>query len=115
MKNFMLFIREDLEQLASKSEDELEKEIQMMTAWVEELSKTGNFVSGEPLEADVRLARADEIVHAGPFMELKEGISGYLVVAAENIDQAGSLAHGCPLLGTTVKSIEVRPIMNFQQ
>jgi hypothetical protein len=114
MKKYMLFIREDLEQLGSRTEEELQNEIQVMTKWVEELSKTGNYISGEPLEAEIRVAKADEIIHTGPSIELKEGISGYMVIAAENIDQASALAQGCPLLGTTVKSIEVRPIFNFQ-
>jgi hypothetical protein len=95
MKHYMLFIREDLDKLKTTSEEDQQKEIGLMMKWVEDLSTTGNFVSGEPLEPEVRLARENEIVHSGPFIELKEGVSGYMVIAAENIDQAAEFAQGC--------------------
>lgn len=106
----MLFIREDLEKLKAMPETQSQEEIARMMEWVEELSRSGNFVSGEPLETEIRVAKADTILHSGPFVETTEGLSGYLVVNAETIDQAAELAQGCPLLGTTIKSIEVRPI-----
>ena len=113
MKQYMLFIREDLEKLKTVSQEDQEREIQVMMKWVEELSSTGNFVSGEPLESEVRVARSAEIAHSGPFAETHEGVSGYMVINAENIDQAAELAQGCPLLGQSIKSIEVRPILKF--
>ena len=109
----MLFFREDLERLRTISQEEEQKEIQMMVQWVEELSRAGNFVSGEPLEPEGRLARPEGIVHNGPYMELKEGVSGFMIISAETIDQAAELAQACPCLGTSLKSVEVRPILKF--
>jgi hypothetical protein len=114
MKKYMLFIREDLNELSSKSQGELQREIELMTKWVEELSKTENFVSGEPLEPEVRVAKQDEILHAGPFLETREGVSGYMIISAEDIDHASALAQTCPVLGAGVKCIEVRPILDYQ-
>jgi hypothetical protein len=113
MKNYMLFIREDLNNLKNMTREQEQREIQLMVKWVEDLSKTGNFISGEPLEPETRLTRSNEVLHSGPFMELKEGVSGYMIITAETIDQAAELAQGCPLLGSTVKSIEVRPILKY--
>jgi hypothetical protein len=113
MKQYMLFIREDLEMMKKVSQADQEKEIQLMVKWVEELSKSGNFVSGEPLEPEMRLTRKDAILHSGPFMESKEVLSGYMIINAENIEQAAEIAQGCPLLGETVKSLEVRPVLKY--
>lgn len=113
MKHYMLFIREDLELLKQLTEEQNQEYIQSMLTWVEELSKTGNFVSGDPLEPEARLAKKEEILHDGAFIEVKEGISGYMIIMAENIEQASKLAQDCPLMGGVVRSIEVRPIMKF--
>lgn len=113
MKNYMLFIREDLEALKRMTEDELQEDIRIMVKWVEELSRAGNYVSGDPLEPDTRVARKEAILTDGSFIETKEALSGYIVISAENIDQAAHIAQGCPLLGRNVKSLEVRPILKF--
>lgn len=107
----MLFIREDINEMSKLTEEENQNYIEQMLRWVEELSKSGNFVSGEPLEPEIRLTRKNEILHDGPFIETKEAVSGYMIISAENIDQAAQLAQGCPLIGDVIKSIEVRPIM----
>jgi len=113
MKNFMLFLREDLNEIRSVSQEESQRQIEIMVRWVEELSKSGNFVSGEPLEPEIRIARKDEIMFDGPFIETKEGVSGYLIISASSMDQACEIAQGCPLIGSVVKSIEVRPILKY--
>lgn len=113
MKNYMLFIREDLEAVKNMTPEQLQEDINIMVKWVEDLSKGGYFVGGEPLEADIRVARKDEIVSDGPFIETKEAVSGYLVIQAESIEQASQIAAACPLLQYNVKSIEVRPILKY--
>jgi hypothetical protein len=113
MKKFMLFIREDVEASKQFSDEENQQYIQQMLTWVEALSKAGNFEKGDPLEPDLRISKHNEILHDGPFIESKEGISGYMIISADDIDAAAVLAQRCPLLGGVVKSIEVRPIMQY--
>ena len=46
----------------------------------------------------------------GAFVEIKELIGGYMVVAAENLDEAADIARGCPGLvgpGSGVEVIEI--------
>lgn len=113
MKHYMLFIREDLEAARDIPEAQLQAEIHVMVQWVESLSKGGHYVQGEPLETEVLIARKDSIVSDGPFIEAKEGVSGYMIIKAQTLEQAAAIAQGCPLMGQTVKSIEVRPILKF--
>ncbi len=109
----MLFIREDLAALQQMSEEQLQEEIQLMMQWGETLSKSGHYIQGDPLEPEVRVARKGAITSDGPFIEVKEGVSGYIILQAETLEQAAQLAQTCPLIGQTVKSIEVRPILKF--
>lgn len=46
----------------------------------------------------------------GPFVEVKELVGGYMIVAAANIDDAAAIARGCPGLvrpGSGVEVIEI--------
>jgi hypothetical protein len=113
MKQYMLFIREDLNAVKQMSEAQLQDDIQQMVRWVEELSRTGNYVSGDPLEPEIRLTRKDEIFSDGPYIETKEAVSGYMIIAAANLDQAAQIAQTCPMLGVNIQAIEVRPILKF--
>ena len=49
------------------------------------------------------------IVTDGPFVEIREILGGFIVVRAENLDEATTLAHGCPALNNG-GSVEIRPI-----
>jgi hypothetical protein len=51
------------------------------------------------------------VVSDGPFIEAKESISGYILITAENLDQAVSIAQGCPLIAIGIGVVEVRPIL----
>ncbi|MDB3906757.1 YciI family protein [Crocinitomicaceae bacterium] len=55
---------------------------------------------------------ADGSITDGPYAEVKEIIGGFIVVTAENIDEATELAKGCPGLSNGGK-VEVRDIMVF--
>lgn len=59
------------------------------------------------------MARKDKIISDGPFIETKEAVSGYMIISAENLEQAAQIAQSCPLVGVNVRSIEVRPILIY--
>ena len=47
----------------------------------------------------------------GPFVEVKELVGGYMIVAADSLDEAIAVARGCPGLvrpGSGVEVIEIR-------
>lgn len=106
----MLFIREELANVATQTEEELEMEIQEYVKWVEKLSESGNYLSGDPLEPDgVRLTQG-AVVSDGPFIESKEAVTGYILLQAESMEHAISLAKSCPVF-TQGGTLELRPIM----
>lgn len=113
MKHFMLFFREDLEAAKQLTEQQIQEDIERMVEWVESLSKSGNFVSGEPLENEIRMVNKETVISDGPYIETKEAVTGYMIISATNIDQATQIAQGCPLLSFNIKQVEVRPILKF--
>ncbi|HNP07816.1 MAG TPA: YciI family protein [Cyclobacteriaceae bacterium] len=113
MKKFMLLIREDLRLLEQMTQEQSEADIQKMVGWVEEITQSGNYVQGDPLENEMTLVTRDEIISDGPFIEAKEAISGFTIIKAESLKQASEIASTCPLVLTGQIKVEVRPILEF--
>ena len=111
MKKFLLLIREDLERLKNMTEAELQADIAKMTRWAEQLAESGNLLGGEPLEGDVRYVKQTHIATDGPFAESREGVSGYMIIQAETLDDAAALAATSPSVQDNEITIEVRPLM----
>lgn len=111
MKRFLLLIREDLAAQRRATSERFNANIQEMTRWVEELAESGNYIAGEPLATRGNYVRSEYVLSDGPFIEAKEAVSGYVLIQAENINQAAAIAQSCPevLKGRIV--IEVRPII----
>jgi hypothetical protein len=97
MNQFLIIVRGTDHSTASP--EKMQQRLAAFNEWVQKVLD-GRFVGGSPLEDfDARLLKSKkEILTDGPFMESKEMISGYLIINAENIDQATELTKECPLL-----------------
>jgi hypothetical protein len=114
MEKFLLLVREDLNLLKQFSQEERNLGIREMLTWVESLAESGNYTGGEPLFAAGKYVSRDKVLSDGPFIESKEGISGYILLQAENLEQAASIAQTCPLVLQDRMVLEVRPIMTLK-
>jgi hypothetical protein len=95
---------------AELSPEETQKHMQKWFAWVEELTKTGIYAGGDPLQPLGRqVTGKDKLVTDGPFIEAKEMVGGYFVVNAADLDAATVISKGCPIFEVDGK-LEVRPI-----
>jgi hypothetical protein len=110
METFMLIMREDLGKMGKMTDDERFSNIPMMLKWVDSLIESGNYIKGEPLLVKGRYVSKDQILSDGPFIEAREGISGYQIIRAENLEQAAAIAQTCPLVQRGLAVTEVRPI-----
>ncbi len=63
-----------------------------------------------PAPGSARTVRTDNIVTDGPYTEIKEFISGYIVVKAETIDEAVEMAKSNPIFRIG-GNIEVREVL----
>jgi len=105
----MLFLIQDIEEVDNMTPEELQKDIEDHTRWVEELAKKGQYKSGEPLLSDSRMVNASQIQSDGPYIESKEAISGYFIILADDIEAASKIAQTCPAVVAGSKML-VRPV-----
>ena len=115
MQKFMLIIKEDLAELQRSGDAERFNKMRIMMAWVESLHESVSYLGGEPLEIARKYVTKDRVVSDGPFIEAKEGITGYIMINAENLEQAAAIAQGCPLIQQDVMSMEVSAVLSTDQ
>jgi hypothetical protein len=110
MERFMLIVREDLERIGRLTPEERFGNSPSMVEWIRSLAESGNYIGGEPLAITGRYVTQNEVLSDGPFIEAKEGISGYDIILAENINQAVAIAQTCPMVMAGYAIREVRPV-----
>lgn len=116
MQRFLLIIRDDLTKLENMTNQErYSRCVEELLAWVKSLTDSGHHLQGEPLAIKGRLVRKDQIIADGPFIDAKEGVAGFQIILAENLDQAAEIALTCPLVKYEFSIIEVRPIDGLTQ
>jgi hypothetical protein len=111
MEKFLLLVREDLKRREKMSPAEFDHQTQLMSKWVESMAQAGNYLQADPLDHGGRYVGRDYVLSDGPFIEAKESISGFILITAENLEQAVSIAQNCPLIPIGVGVVEVRRIM----
>jgi hypothetical protein len=111
MEKFLLLIREDLVARAKMTPAQFNHNVQLMTRWVESMAKSGNYLEADALHNDGRYVSRDHVLSDGPFIEAKESISGFIIITAESLAQAASIAQTCPLIPDGTAVVEVRTIM----
>lgn len=110
---FLLFDDESWwDTLSDESFEAAMVEHQAFSAAVE--AAGAKILGGEALERSstatvVRRGAGDvpPVVTDGPFIETKEALGGYYIIEAKDLDQALTLAAGCPSA-----NVEVRPVMD---
>ena len=111
MEKFLLIVREDMQKLINRNKEQLNAAIREMSDWVEELAQSGNYVGGEPLMSVGRYVSRDHVLSDGPFIEAKEAVSGFIMIKAENLNQAVAIAQTCPRVIRNELILEVRPLL----
>jgi|SRR6185503_1710627 len=94
------------------SPEELQELMGRVTAWFEGLQQQGRVKAGQPLGPEGRTVsgRLGRGASDGPFVESKEAVGGYLLVWADNLDEAVAIAKSCPTVEHGI-TIEVRPVL----
>ena len=88
----------------------LQEHLQSWSVWIGEMAQQGHQPGGDPVQAGGRTIRGKaKVVTDGPYAELKDLVTGNLVIEAESLDAATKLALGCPIFAYD-GSVEVRPV-----
>ena len=111
MKEFLYLIRGGQDEMQNASPEYMQAHMEKWSKWMGGMAEKGLLVGGQPLEyAGKTLIDSGTKVIDRPLAEGKELIGGYLIVKAENLDEATILAKGCPGFEHDGTSIEVREI-----
>src|SRR5213082_1455144 len=94
------------------SQQELQAAMDKVMAWFEGLNQRGKTKAAHPLGAQGRIISGTngQLVVDGPFAESKEAVGGYLMLQADNLNEAVEIARSMPTLKYGI-SVEVRPIL----
>lgn len=111
MKEFMLIFRSE-EQVERPTPEQMQAQVKVWQDWIGGIAAQGKFVATNALGMQGKVVRANNVVTDGPYMEVKEMVGGYIIVKAENLEDAIRLSEGCPTLSYG-GSVEVRDVMVF--
>src|SRR5215510_2686905 len=111
MEKFMLIFQGGMH--ANESPEKMQENMGKWMAWIDKLSKAGQYVAGEPLLPGGKLITGKKRnVTDGPFTEGKEVVGGFFIINAKDYDEAARLCDDYPdyELGGT---IQLRQIMKI--
>jgi hypothetical protein len=110
MKEFILLFRQPSFDYSNVSKEEMQRLAKKWQDWAEGIKTQGKFVNnGIRLSMEGKVLKAGGIITDGPFVEIRERLGSFIVVKADNLDDATTLAHGCPVLDAN-GSVEIRPV-----
>ena len=113
MKEFILLFRQPDLGYSNVSPLEVENITRKWEKWIEGISSQGKLSSrGSRLANAGKVLKPGGVITDGPFVEIKERLGGFIVIKAENLDEAVTLAHGSPVLDRD-GCVEIRPL--FEQ
>lgn len=110
MKEYLLLLRGGLN-FANATAEQIQEAMMMWKTWMDDLIQQGKMKPGHRLmKAGKMLTGKRKEMTDGPYSEGKEIVGGYLIVIANNLDEATGLAQGCPIFNYD-GSVEVREII----
>ena len=91
--------------------EEMEKIFGQWMAWMKKMTAKGQMVGANRLQDTGKVLRPPRgsQIFDGPYAESKEVVGGYVLIQADNMDQAMEIARGCPGLDMET-TVEVRPV-----
>jgi hypothetical protein len=110
MKDFVFIFRQPSYDHSNSSAEEMAAINKKWNDWIGGIAAQGKFKShGARLEVAGKVLKPGGVVTDGPFVEIRERLGGFIVITADSLEEATTLAHGCPALDVD-GSVEIRPI-----
>lgn len=99
MNEYLLIIHRDVSKEGSPSPQQLQEIIKPFQDWIGGIAAQ-NRLAAPPKRWDMggKVVRQNNVVTDGPYAEIKEAVSGAILVRANDYDEAVEIAKGCPVL-----------------
>ncbi len=115
MEDFVILIRQLDTSYNEASDGEMEAIMKRWENWFGGIAAQGKLKNmGIRLADKGKVLKPSGVITDGPFVEIRERLAGFFVVKADSLEEATTLAHGCPVLDFG-GSIEIRPFHEFQR
>lgn len=113
MEKFMFLFHGGMSSSDQLSPEAMQQNMGKWMAWIEQLSKAGKYVAGEPLMPGGKsIGGKDRVITDGPFAEGKEVVGGFFIVNAENYEEALAIAQDYPDFELDGK-VQIRQVMKM--
>jgi hypothetical protein len=114
MKEYVLLFRMNiLNEAAQPTSEQMEIYMQQWMTWLSEISKKGQLADGgNHLSRQGRVLRPNNQVSEMPYQAEEQSVAGYIIVIAEDLDEATEMAQKCPILNGENTSVEIRETDN---
>jgi hypothetical protein len=110
MEKFILIFRGGNTHISTANSQAAMDVIQTWDNWMQGLAEKGILAGGYALQVSGKHVKGfKKVVSDGPYADGNEMFGGYLIVNANDIDDAVEISKGCPILNED-GSVEVRPI-----
>lgn len=109
MKEFLFLFRSKENAVKNLSPEEMQLYMQKWGKWTKKLNEENRLKHGDRLSRnDAKVIRnTGENITDGPFIESKEVIGGYMVILANDINEAVEISKECPVYNIN-GSLEIR-------
>ena len=110
MKEFVLLFRQPSFDYSKVTPNEMQALAKKWENWWKNIDKQGKLVNKGPrLANEGKVLKSGGVITDGLFVEIKEILGSLIIVKAENLEEATTLAHGCPTIDQS-SSVEIRPV-----
>ncbi|MBW4888295.1 transcription initiation protein [Mucilaginibacter sp. HMF5004] len=111
MNEFAFIFRNDQDPDVKYSPEQMQGVLTQWRDWMGSIAAQNKLASpGNRLGFEAKVLKPNDVITDGPFVEMKEMLSGFIVVRTETIEEAVEFAKGCPVLKMN-GSVEVRSII----
>lgn len=110
MKEFVLLFRQPSFDYSKATPEEMKALGKKWQDWSGSIAAQGKLANnGQRLSLEGKVLKAGGVITDGPFVEIKEMLGSFIVVRADSLEAATTLAHGCPAIDQG-GSVEIRPV-----
>lgn len=111
MKDFILLFRQPSYDYSNTPAAEMQALTKKWQDWAGGIAAQGKMNgNGFRLDTNGKVLKAGGVVTDGPFVEIREMLGSFIIVKADSLEEATTLAHGCPALDAG-GSVEIRAVL----
>jgi hypothetical protein len=110
MKEFVLMFRMDItNNEAQPTKEQMKNYMQQWMQWINDIANKGQLADGgNHFSQQGRVLKPKNEVVDTPLIENNVSVAGYIIVLAQNLDEATKIAKKCPILNGQNTSVEIR-------